>query len=37
MLTWSDIEILYDDYCYECEQLGIEPIADINEWWESLE
>jgi hypothetical protein len=26
---------MYDDYCYECEEKGIEP-KDIKTWWEEL-
>lgn len=35
MLKW-EIELMYDDYCYECEIKGIEP-KDIETWWEDYE
>ena len=35
MKVW-EVEIEYDDYCYECEKKGIEP-KDIETWWEELE
>ena len=35
MMNW-EVEILYDDYCYECEQKGIEP-KDIKTWWDEME
>ena len=31
-----EIEIEYDDYRWECEQEGIEPLS-MEEWWEGLE
>ena len=34
MMTW-EVEELYDDYCFECEENGIEP-KPINQWWEEL-
>lgn len=36
MMT-CEVEILYSDYLWECEQNGVEPIKDINEWWDTLE
>ena len=33
-MTW-EVEELYDDYCFECEENGIEP-KPINQWWEEL-
>ena len=34
MMT-CEIETLYDDYCYECEQDGINPKS-LEQWWEEL-
>lgn len=34
MEMW-EIEELYDEYCWECEAEGIEPLPP-KEWWESL-
>jgi hypothetical protein len=31
-----EVEILYDDYRWECEQDGIEPKS-IEEWWAEME
>lgn len=30
-----EIEILYDDYCWECKEDGIEP-KPMEQWWEEL-
>lgn len=35
MARW-EVEHWYDEYCYECEQEGIEP-KDIETWWDELE
>jgi len=35
MARW-EVEHWYDEYCYECEQKGIEP-KDIDTWYEELE
>lgn len=35
MMTW-EVEQMYDEYCYECEQNNTAPLS-INEWWEGLE
>ena len=38
MITSGDIELLFDDYVWECEQKGILPEFDNwEDWWESLE
>lgn len=34
MMT-CEVEILYDDYRWECEQNGVEP-KPIEQWWEEL-
>lgn len=34
MMTW-EVQEMYDDYCYDCEELGIEP-KPIEIWWEEL-
>ena len=34
MMT-CEVEILYDDYCFECEEQGIEP-KPMAVWWEEL-
>ena len=34
MMT-CEVEALYDDYCYECEQDGINPKS-LEQWWEEL-
>ena len=34
MMTY-EVENLYDDYCWECEQNGIEP-KPIEQWWKEL-
>jgi hypothetical protein len=34
MMT-CEVELMYDDYCEECEQNGIEP-KPIKQWWEEL-
>lgn len=33
-MTW-EVEELYDNYRFECEENGIEP-KPINQWWEEL-
>lgn len=37
MINLWYIEDEYNIYCHECERKGVEPIADMMEWWESLE
>ena len=32
MPNWK-IEIIYDEYCWECEQEGITPKS-MADWWE---
>ena len=34
MMT-CEVEILYDDYRWECEQNGVEPKL-MEQWWEEL-
>lgn len=35
---FCDIEILFDDYIFECEELGRAPeFTNARDWWESLE
>ena len=35
-MLMCDLEIEYDDYVWECEQNGTNPLS-LEEWWESLE
>lgn len=35
-MTTYEIETMYDDYCDECEELGIDP-KPIDIWWEEIE
>lgn len=35
MMTY-EVEELYDDYCWDCEEKGIEPKS-IHEWWAEME
>ena len=35
MMKMWEVETMYDDYCYECKELGIEPLP-VAEWWEEL-
>lgn len=32
MLTVGEVELLYDDYCWECQAEGIVP-KPIAQWW----
>lgn len=34
MMTY-EVELMYDDYCYECKCKGITP-KPILEWWAEL-
>jgi hypothetical protein len=34
-MMWYEIELLYDEYCEECDELGIVPMP-IKMWWDRL-
>ena len=37
-MYYCEIQLMYDDYCEECKENGIEPqFKTPQEWWESLE
>lgn len=35
MMMTGEVELWYDDYCYECQCNGVIPMS-MNDWWEAL-
>lgn len=34
MEMW-EVEVMYDDYCVECKEVGAQPLT-VAEWWAEM-